>query len=173
MDKNPGFWSLDKNGVVISNTFDYWKIPGPYEDSDAWLRKRIAAAIMIQKHTRRKIAQRTAKRMRQYAKEKKEFWTEQDKIQKANSEARIAYEIQRRLQPQTEADFDVLNKELETWQNAVEFQTLNLFQTVVTMLEILFLEGETRLHIRFAANILYATARQTQNLGIERLISYS
>lgn len=72
MDKNPGFWSLDKNGVVISNTFDYWKIPGPYEDSDAWLRKRIAAAIMIQKHTRRKIAQRTAKRMRQYAKEKKE-----------------------------------------------------------------------------------------------------
>lgn len=102
-----------------------------------------------------------------------QFWTEQDKIQKANSEARIAYEIQRRLQPQTEADFDVLNKELETWQNAVEFQTLNLFQTVVTMLEILFLEGETRLHIRFAANILYATARQTQNLGIERLISYS
>lgn len=72
MDKNPGFWSLDKNGVVISSTFDYWKIPGPYEDSDAWLRKRIAAAILIQAHTRRKIAQRTAKRMRQYAKEKKE-----------------------------------------------------------------------------------------------------
>jgi len=72
MSKNSGFWSLDKNGVVISNIFDYWKIPGPYEDSDAWLRKRVAAAITIQKHTRRKIAQRTANRMRQYAKEKKE-----------------------------------------------------------------------------------------------------
>jgi len=75
MDKNLDFWSLDKNGVVISNAFDYWKIPGPYEDADAWLRKRIAAAIMIQKHIRRKIAQRTAQRMRQYAKEKKEVTT--------------------------------------------------------------------------------------------------
>ena len=72
MDKNPTYWSLDKNGVVISNTFDYWKIPGPYEDSDAWMRKRIAAAIIIQKNTRRKIAQRTAKRMRQYIKDKAE-----------------------------------------------------------------------------------------------------
>ena len=71
-DKNLTFWSLDKNGVVISSTFDYWKIPGPYEDSDAWLRKRIAACIIIQKNTRRKIAQRHAKRMRQYIQEKKE-----------------------------------------------------------------------------------------------------
>ena len=72
MDKNPTFRSLDKNGVLISNTFDYWKIPGPYEDSDAWMRKRIAAAIIIQKNARRKIAQRTAKRMHQFIKDKKE-----------------------------------------------------------------------------------------------------
>lgn len=72
MDKNPTYWSLDKNGVVISDTFDYYKIPGLYEDSDAWERKRIAAVIFIQKHTRRKIAQRTANRMRQYAAKMKE-----------------------------------------------------------------------------------------------------
>ena len=72
MDKNNTYWSLDKNGVVIDDIFDYARIPGPYEDSDAWMRKRVAAAIMIQKHTRRKIAQRTANRMREYAKAKKE-----------------------------------------------------------------------------------------------------
>jgi len=48
-----------------------------------------------------------------------QFWVEQNKIQKANSEARMQYEIQRRLQPQTKADFDILYKELETWQIAV------------------------------------------------------
>jgi len=58
-----------------------------------------------------------------------QFWTEQDKIQKENSEARIQYEIQRRLQPQTEADFDILYKELETWQIAVTLQIPNLFQS--------------------------------------------
>jgi len=52
-----------------------------------------------------------------------QFWIEQDKIQKANFEIRMQYEIQRRLQPQTEADFDILYKELETWQIAVTFQT--------------------------------------------------
>ncbi|KAG0569539.1 hypothetical protein KC19_6G098100 [Ceratodon purpureus] len=118
MDKNPTYWSLDKNGVVISNTFDYWKIPGPYEDSDAWMRKRIAAAIIIQKNTRRKIAQRTAKRMRQYIKDKAEFWKEQDVIQKQISEERLQYEINRRLQPETEEDFDILYKELAAWQLA-------------------------------------------------------
>lgn len=72
MDKNNTYWSLDKNGVVIDDTFDYARVLGPYEDSDAWMQKRVAAAIMIQKHTRRKIAQCTAARMHEYAKVKKE-----------------------------------------------------------------------------------------------------
>lgn len=72
MEKNETYWSLDKNGVVIDDIFDYSRVPGPYEDSDEWMRKRVVAAIMIQKHTRRKIAQRTANRMREYAKAKKE-----------------------------------------------------------------------------------------------------
>uniref|UniRef100_A0A7I4C204 IQ motif and ubiquitin-like domain-containing protein n=1 Tax=Physcomitrium patens TaxID=3218 RepID=A0A7I4C204_PHYPA len=124
MDKNPTYWSLDKNGVVISDTFDYYKIPGLYEDSDAWERKRIAAVIFIQKHTRRKIAQRTANRMRQYAAKMKEFWIVRDRINKENAEARVQYEIQRRLHPSTLNDFNLLCKELETWQ-VEEYRRLN------------------------------------------------
>lgn len=36
MDKNLIYWLLDKNGVVISDIFDYYKIFGFYEDLDVW-----------------------------------------------------------------------------------------------------------------------------------------
>jgi hypothetical protein len=58
--------------VVIDNSFDNYRIPGPYEDSNAWEEKRRLAAIVIQKYLRRKIAQLAAHRMRRYAIERRQ-----------------------------------------------------------------------------------------------------
>ena len=55
-----------------------------------------------------------------------QFWKEQDVIQKQISEERLQYEINRRLQPETEEDFDILYKELAAWQLAVCLQTTSL-----------------------------------------------
>jgi len=43
-----------------------------------------------------------------------QFWIEQEKSEKANFEARMQFEIQRRLQPQNEGHFDILCDELIT-----------------------------------------------------------
>lgn len=58
--------------VVIDTSFDNYRIPGPYEDSNAWEEKRRLAAIVIQKYLRRKIAQFAANRMRRYAIERRQ-----------------------------------------------------------------------------------------------------
>ena len=58
-----------------------------------------------------------------------QFWTEQDRIQKEVSEERLQYEINRRLQPETEADFDILYKELAAWQLSVYLHTTDLSQS--------------------------------------------
>lgn len=58
--------------VVIHTSFDNYRIPGPYEDSNAWEEKRRLAAIVIQKYSRRKIARLAAHRMRRYAIEKRQ-----------------------------------------------------------------------------------------------------
>lgn len=51
-----------------------------------------------------------------------------DRINKENAEARVQYEIQRRLHPSTLNDFNLLCKELETWQVEACSLPIKLFQ---------------------------------------------
>ncbi|KAL2623525.1 hypothetical protein R1flu_003730 [Riccia fluitans] len=106
---------MDKPGLCLDNSEDYELIPGPYFTADDWLQVRVEAAIIIQKYTRRKIAYRTAARMRAYAAERKEFWAEQEKKRKQEADDHLRYEIQRRMNPRTGEDFEILYTELATW----------------------------------------------------------
>ncbi|CAM6049057.1 unnamed protein product [Sphagnum compactum] len=102
--------------VVIDTSFDYYRIPGPYEDSNAWEEKRRLAAIVIQKYLRRKIAQLAARRMRRYAIEKRQFWKEHERTKEEERKTMLQWELERRINPRTAADFEVLYQELENWR---------------------------------------------------------
>ncbi|CAM6099145.1 unnamed protein product [Calypogeia fissa] len=116
---------MDRPGVILDNRGDYVLIPGPYFTSDDWDQVRLEAAIFIQKYVRGSIARRTAHRIRAYAKERKEFWDEQERIRKLEAEEHLKYEIQRRMNPRSGDDFEILYTELASWC-AHEINKINL-----------------------------------------------
>ncbi|BFI17284.1 IQ and ubiquitin-like domain-containing protein [Marchantia polymorpha subsp. ruderalis] len=109
------FTQMDRPGIFLDNSGDYELIPGPYFSAEDWVDVKVDAAIIIQKYTRRDIAKRTAARMRAFAAERKEFWIEQEKKRKAEADDHLRFEIQRRMNPRTGEDFEILYTELATW----------------------------------------------------------
>ncbi|CAK9225627.1 unnamed protein product [Sphagnum troendelagicum] len=110
------FTQMKKSGASIDDFCDVELLPGPYMDSAEWEARRHAAATLIQKYVRRSIAKRTADRMRLYAKEKREFFAERARKKKEQYEKKLRYEIGRRINPRSGADFEILYQELETWR---------------------------------------------------------
>ena len=108
---------MDKTGVVLlDERTDKEVEPGEYFSSEMWEEMRERSALYIQCCTRRWFAykrRRELKKMRDDA--DKKMLEDQERTRK-EEEAKHKAEIERRLQPRTEEDFEILYKELEAWR---------------------------------------------------------
>ncbi|EFJ36723.1 flagellar associated protein 253 [Selaginella moellendorffii] len=118
------FTQMDRRDLILDWSRDYARVPGRYVDSIEWEQIRRRASIVIQKYTRRWIAQRNADRIRGFVKSRLEFFEDQEKTQKVQEEDALQREIERRMCPRTSADFAILYEELEAWR-VQEMEKLN------------------------------------------------
>ncbi|KAL4436599.1 hypothetical protein ABPG75_003738 [Micractinium tetrahymenae] len=88
---------------------------GPYVSGEQVVARRNAAATTIQRHARGWLARHAVAPLRQARADLAAFLTEQAQQQAAAAEAARQYEIQRRMQPRTQADFVLLYDELAMW----------------------------------------------------------
>uniref|UniRef100_W5NFY4 IQ motif and ubiquitin domain containing n=1 Tax=Lepisosteus oculatus TaxID=7918 RepID=W5NFY4_LEPOC len=107
---------MTKIGCYVSNAKDKLLIPKTYVTAEEYHAKRLKAVIVIQTYTRRWQAKRLTEQLRQ-ERQRRLDWMKQEEIRKRNEkEDRIKREFERRMNPQTKEDFDLLYHALEKWR---------------------------------------------------------
>lgn len=119
---------MTKPGVFISVLNDKLVTPRPYETAEERYRKQTEKAIIIQKYFRRWYAKRQFERIKQAYIERAEWEKEQEQLRIAEIETRRQADIQRRLNPRTKGDFEILYAALEKWRQE-EMAKINATKT--------------------------------------------
>ncbi|GAQ87011.1 hypothetical protein KFL_003250140 [Klebsormidium nitens] len=107
---------MARSDLMLDESRDRVVLPRAYEDSEHWERRRDHAVIMLQRYWRGWLARRRAGELREREEEKQHFLQEEQQRRRQAAEAFRRGEIERRLQPRTAADFDILYSELEAWR---------------------------------------------------------
>ena len=103
-------------GVYVSNQSDRLMPAEPYETAEEFHVKRLRGAMVVQRWARRWLAQRYVNRLRA-EKRAREEWERQIELDKQKQkEDRKRREYERRMNPKTRADFDLLYHHLEHWR---------------------------------------------------------
>ena len=105
---------MTKIGVYVSNMTDNLLIPGPYTTADEHQRMILNRVLTIQKYYRRWLARRFVERVRK-DRDARLAW-ERDMAERRRQEKldRIRKEFERRMNPKTKEDFDLLYAALES-----------------------------------------------------------
>jgi len=115
---------MTKPGVHVSTKEDKIIIPGPYTMVDTIERRRQAAAIVIQKYFRRYLAIEIVKHLK-IDKIRYEEWVASEKLRLEDErEKRKERNLEGRLNPRTERDFELVWAALESWR-AEQIQQIN------------------------------------------------
>ncbi|XP_074644757.1 IQ motif and ubiquitin-like domain-containing protein isoform X2 [Tubulanus polymorphus] len=103
-------------GVYVSNVQDKLMTPGKYTTADDYKSMLLEKIIIIQKYYRRWLAQRYVHKLIE-DKNRRLEWERQEQIRKKKEkEDRIKREFERRMNPKTKEDFDLLYHALEKWR---------------------------------------------------------
>ena len=107
---------MTKIGVFVDPTQDATIVPRPYFTADEWHARRVRAVIVLQKHLRRVYAttRTQALRERKAAVEAALEQKELDRI--AEEEREWQHRIDRRVNPRSQEDFELLYRGLEVWR---------------------------------------------------------
>merc|ERR1719481_1751976 len=115
---------MTKPGVHVSTKEDKIIIPGPYTMVDTIERRRQAAAIVIQKYFRRYLAIEIVKHLK-IDKIRYEEWVASEKLRLEDErEKRKERNLEGRLNPRIERDFELVWAALESWR-AEQIQQIN------------------------------------------------
>nr|XP_021330251.1 IQ and ubiquitin-like domain-containing protein isoform X1 [Danio rerio] len=107
---------MRKIGCFVSNMEDKLISPGTYITAEEYHSKRLRAVITLQSYVRRWLAKCFTDSLRQ-AKEQRLAWLENEKRRKKEEkEQQIRDEYQRRMNPETKGDFDLLYNALKKWR---------------------------------------------------------
>lgn len=106
---------MEKEGLFIDTRKDKIMQPQMYFDSEMWDDRRWQAALYIQRLTRGWFARRLAKKLKN--RKMKQFEQEMDdqNLFRKDEEVRHKEEIERRRNPKSSKDFEILYQELEVW----------------------------------------------------------
>ncbi|XP_020618722.1 IQ and ubiquitin-like domain-containing protein [Orbicella faveolata] len=108
---------MTKDGCYVSNVQDKILIPGKYVTAEQQHRKILKKVIILQTYWRRWLAKNYVQRLREDRKRRQE-WERQEELRKQRERAeRIKREWERRINPKTKEDFDLLYAHLEKWRN--------------------------------------------------------
>ena len=107
---------MEKEGLFIDTRTDKVVEPNMYFDSDMWYDRRWEAALFIQRLVRGWFARRRAKKLKSNKEEEFKREVEMNEKKRKNEEVRHKEEIERRRNPKSKKDFDILYHELEVWR---------------------------------------------------------
>lgn len=107
---------MTKIGVFISNIPDKLMVPGKYTTADDHHNMILQKIIILQKYYRRWLAKRYVQKLKEDKKQREEFERLEEIRKKKEKEERIKREFERRMNPKTKEDFDLLYHALEKWR---------------------------------------------------------
>ncbi|XP_042648469.1 IQ and ubiquitin-like domain-containing protein isoform X2 [Tyto alba] len=114
--KNTTSTQMTKTGLYVSNMTDKLINPGKYFTAEEYHKRRLEAVIVLQTYFRRWLAINVVQNLR----EKKNLrlaWEAQEELQrKKEKEEKLRREQERRLNPKTKDDFELLYHALELWR---------------------------------------------------------
>ncbi|XP_002734642.2 IQ motif and ubiquitin-like domain-containing protein [Saccoglossus kowalevskii] len=115
-------------GVFVTNMSDILVVPGKYTTADEHLAMIVKKIILLQCYFRRWKAKRTVEIMRKDLAERLQ-WEREEEIRKIKEkEDRIKKEFERRMNPKSKEDFDLLYHALEKWRQE-ELEVINSTMT--------------------------------------------
>ena len=88
------------------------------DEYHAWL---VSKAVVIQKYWRRWLAKRRVQRLLEQLRRKQRWAAEEAIRRKKEKEERLRLEFDRRMNPKTKADFDILYAAMEKWRQVSAF----------------------------------------------------
>lgn len=107
---------MEKPGIFIDKRKDKVIKPRPYFSSDEWKKQRWDRTLYIQCQIRGWFARRKAAELRKKRNDKDlELLRKQEELRKKEEETHKE-EIERRMHPKKEKDFEILYEELEAWR---------------------------------------------------------
>ncbi|XP_042671971.1 IQ and ubiquitin-like domain-containing protein [Centrocercus urophasianus] len=113
---SPTSTQMTKSGLYVSNKSDKLITPGKYLTAEEYHKRRLEAVIVLQKYFRRWHARNIVQNL----KEKKRLrlaWEAQQVLQREKEkEDKLRMEQERKLNPKTKEDFDLLYHALESWR---------------------------------------------------------
>ncbi|NXL89633.1 IQUB protein, partial [Alectura lathami] len=113
---NPTSTQMTKRGLYVSVMSDKIITPGKYLTAEEYHKRRLEAVIVLQKYFRRWYARNLVQNL----KEKKRLrlaWEAQEELQRQKEkEDKLRREHERRLNPKTKEDFELLYHALELWR---------------------------------------------------------
>ncbi|XP_050413811.2 IQ and ubiquitin-like domain-containing protein [Patella vulgata] len=107
---------MTKIGVYVSNMEDKLMVPGKYTSADEFHAMRWSKIVIIQKYYRRWLARRYVHKLREEKRARVEWERAEELRKKKEKEDRIKKEFERRMNPNSKEDFDLLFHALEKWR---------------------------------------------------------
>ena len=123
---------MTKPGVYVSTAHDRLVTPGEYTLAAVIEKRREEAAIVIQKHFRRYMAEQTVAQLKTDLAKFEEWVAKAKESRVEQKEDRKAENLRRRLNPRTEKDFELVWHALEQWR---EEQVALINETTATPAE--------------------------------------
>jgi len=118
--KKDGSTQMTTKECFMSGVDDKLLVPGVYETADEFHKKRLDAVVQLQSFYRRWQAVLLVAGIRQDKETRMEFEREQFEQRKIAKDDRMQMELERRLNPKSRADFEMLFTALEKWRKTEE-----------------------------------------------------
>jgi len=103
-------------GVFVDPIGDKEITPRSYETAEVWHGKRVAAVIVLQSHLRRVVATKRVQALRDQKRRVEEWRVVEEERKVDEEEAEWQRRVDRRVNPRTKADFNLLYRGLELWR---------------------------------------------------------
>ncbi|XP_009698666.1 PREDICTED: IQ and ubiquitin-like domain-containing protein, partial [Cariama cristata] len=114
--KNTTSTQMTKIGLYVSNMTDKLVSPGKYLTAEEYHKRRLEAVIVLQTYFRRWRAINVVQNLRE-EKRLRLAWEAQEELRrKKEKEEKLRKEHERRLNPKTKEDFELLYNSLELWR---------------------------------------------------------
>ncbi|NXY86689.1 IQUB protein, partial [Alcedo cyanopectus] len=113
--KNTTSTQMTKVGLYVSNRTDRLISPGKYFTAEEFHKCRLDAVIIIQTYFRRWHAINFVQKLREQKNARLEWEAQEELRKKQEKEEKLTREQERRMNPKTKEDFELLYQALEMW----------------------------------------------------------
>ena len=107
---------MEKNDIYVDTRKDKIIYPRPYFSSEMWKRQREETTLYIQCQVRGWFARKLANSLRKIRDDKEKELIRRKEELRMEEEKKHKEEIERRMHPKKNQDFEVLYNELEAWR---------------------------------------------------------